>query len=76
MLDSYFLLNFLGIRARFHQYFIYGETVDCSHWKKDFEQCKNFRNKSDLTSLVCNICSLIDSYYFLKFIQPKFNVGK
>ncbi|GLH10445.1 SFRICE_000126 [Gryllus bimaculatus] len=28
-----------SFRARFHQYFIYGETLDCTQWKKDYDNC-------------------------------------
>ncbi|XP_011708191.1 PREDICTED: UPF0545 protein C22orf39 homolog [Wasmannia auropunctata] len=28
-----------GVKARFHQYFIHGETVDCSQWKTDYKNC-------------------------------------
>nr|CAD7412093.1 unnamed protein product [Timema poppensis] len=31
-----------SIKARFHQYFIHGEMVDCSQWKKDFNNCSKW----------------------------------
>lgn len=35
------------MRARFNQYFIYGETSDCSQWKVDYENCKLWKSKND-----------------------------
>ncbi|XP_068234523.1 synaptic plasticity regulator PANTS [Palaemon carinicauda] len=40
-----------SIKAKFHQYFINGETEDCSQWKKDYNSCLDFRNKRDLEAL-------------------------
>ena len=40
-----------SLRARFHQYFVHGETVDCSQWKKDYENCQLFRHKRNVKSL-------------------------
>ncbi|XP_065078172.1 synaptic plasticity regulator PANTS [Ochlerotatus camptorhynchus] len=31
-----------GIRARFHQYFIHGDSIDCNQWKRDFDNCVKF----------------------------------
>ncbi|KAL0129274.1 hypothetical protein PUN28_004165 [Cardiocondyla obscurior] len=28
-----------SVRARFHQYFIFGETLDCNQWKTDYNNC-------------------------------------
>lgn len=28
-----------SIKARFHQYFIFGETIDCNQWKTDYNNC-------------------------------------
>ncbi|KAK1119260.1 hypothetical protein K0M31_013449 [Melipona bicolor] len=28
-----------SIKGRFHQYFIYGEILDCKQWKIDYENC-------------------------------------
>ncbi|CAL1267943.1 unnamed protein product [Larinioides sclopetarius] len=39
------------MKARFHQYFIYGDTIDCTHWKNDYMNCMHFRKKHDLESL-------------------------
>lgn len=30
--------------SRFHQYFIFGETKDCSSWIKDYDRCKEFKH--------------------------------
>ncbi|CAD7013782.1 unnamed protein product [Ceratitis capitata] len=35
-----------SIKARFHQYFIYGENVDCSQWKKDYDNCERYVNSN------------------------------
>ncbi|XP_042862443.1 UPF0545 protein C22orf39 homolog [Penaeus japonicus] len=40
-----------SIKAKFHQYFIYGESRDCSQWKKDYESCINYRKTKDMESL-------------------------
>ncbi|ETN67002.1 hypothetical protein AND_001217 [Anopheles darlingi] len=31
-----------SIKARFHQYFIHGESIDCNQWKRDFDNCSRF----------------------------------
>ncbi|XP_072761850.1 synaptic plasticity regulator PANTS [Anoplolepis gracilipes] len=37
-----------SIRARFNQYFIFGETLDCSQWKADYVNCYEWeKNKSE-----------------------------
>ena len=41
-----------SIKSRFNQYFIYGEIIDCSQWKKDFKNCKKWSNKKDDTAYV------------------------
>ncbi|CAK9796010.1 UPF0545 protein C22orf39 homolog [Anthophora quadrimaculata] len=33
-----------SIKARFHQYFIFGKTIDCSQWKADYKNCKQWNN--------------------------------
>ncbi|XP_067631638.1 synaptic plasticity regulator PANTS isoform X2 [Eurosta solidaginis] len=35
-----------SIKARFHQYFIFGESVDCSQWKKDYDNCKRYQESN------------------------------
>lgn len=47
-----FLAFYKGVRARLHQYFIFGERVDCSQWKKDYENCIEFRHKKNTKALV------------------------
>ncbi|XP_055379707.1 UPF0545 protein C22orf39 homolog isoform X2 [Condylostylus longicornis] len=39
-----------SIKGRFHQYFIHGESIDCSQWKKDYENCLKYEN-SDGTDI-------------------------
>ncbi|XP_059620744.1 UPF0545 protein C22orf39 homolog [Phlebotomus argentipes] len=37
-------------KARFNQYFIYGESIDCSQWGKDYEDCLKYEEKDDLAA--------------------------
>lgn len=39
-----------SIKARFHQYFIHGESIDCSQWKRDYDNCSRFESMKDLKS--------------------------
>ncbi|XP_058450911.1 UPF0545 protein C22orf39 homolog [Malaya genurostris] len=40
-----------SIKARFNQYFIHGESIDCTQWKRDFDNCVRFeRNPKDTKS--------------------------
>ncbi|XP_058822675.1 UPF0545 protein C22orf39 homolog [Topomyia yanbarensis] len=40
-----------SIKARFNQYFIHGESIDCTQWKRDFDNCVRFeRNQQDTKS--------------------------
>ncbi|KAK3876253.1 hypothetical protein Pcinc_018940 [Petrolisthes cinctipes] len=41
-----------SIKAKFHQYFIHGESRDCTQWKTDYDNCLLYRNKKDLEALV------------------------
>lgn len=44
-----------SIRGRFNQYFIYGESLDCSQWKEDFNNCQKwnwFSNKEAAASVI------------------------
>lgn len=41
-----------SIKARFHQYFIFGKSVDCSQWKRDFENCIHWRDNHNSNALV------------------------
>lgn len=37
-----------SVKARFHQYFIFGETLDCSQWKTDYRNCYQWqKHKSE-----------------------------
>ncbi|CAG4912001.1 unnamed protein product [Colias eurytheme] len=36
-----------SFRARFHQYFIYGETLDCNQWKRDYDNCCKWVENED-----------------------------
>lgn len=37
-----------SIKARFQQYFVHGDSLDCSSWEHDFEDCIKFEEKGDL----------------------------
>ncbi|XP_028165298.1 synaptic plasticity regulator PANTS [Ostrinia nubilalis] len=37
-----------SFRGRFHQYFIYGRTLDCNQWKRDHDNCCKWVNKKDV----------------------------
>lgn len=38
-----------SLKARFHQYFIHGESTDCLQWKRDYDSCVRFEeNANDL----------------------------
>lgn len=41
-----------SIKARFHQYFIFGKSVDCSQWKRDFQNCVHWRDEQNSDALV------------------------
>jgi hypothetical protein len=45
------------IRARVHQYFVFGETLDCSQWKRDYHSCMAFRLSRDPEHLKAIIAS-------------------
>jgi len=37
-----------SIKARFHQYFIFGETLDCNQWNVDYHNCYQWqKHKSE-----------------------------
>ncbi|KOB70566.1 Uncharacterized protein OBRU01_15071, partial [Operophtera brumata] len=36
-----------SFRGRFHQYFIFGETLDCNQWKKDYNNCSKWESSQD-----------------------------
>ncbi|XP_008195989.2 synaptic plasticity regulator PANTS [Tribolium castaneum] len=39
-----------SLRGRFHQYFIFGETLDCISWKRDYDNCCRWRENKDVKS--------------------------
>uniref|UniRef100_A0A1B0BR54 Synaptic plasticity regulator PANTS n=1 Tax=Glossina palpalis gambiensis TaxID=67801 RepID=A0A1B0BR54_9MUSC len=41
-----------SIKARFHQYFIHGESIDCTQWHNDFRNCVQYEESkgNDLTA--------------------------
>jgi hypothetical protein len=41
-----------SIRGRFHQYFIFGKTVDCIPWKRDYDNCCRWQDNKDIKSAV------------------------
>ncbi|KAJ9582390.1 hypothetical protein L9F63_003243 [Diploptera punctata] len=36
-----------SIKARFHQYFVHGETIDCTQWKRDYDNCIRWKNDNN-----------------------------
>ena len=32
-----------NMRARFHQHFIYGESLPCDQWETDYKNCMKFK---------------------------------
>ncbi|OWR46436.1 UPF0545 protein C22orf39 homolog [Danaus plexippus] len=37
-----------SFKGRFHQYFIYGESLDCNQWKKDYTNCRKWVDNNDV----------------------------
>ncbi|XP_013194924.2 UPF0545 protein C22orf39 homolog [Amyelois transitella] len=37
-----------SFRGRFQQYFVFGETLDCNQWKKDYNNCCKWEDGKDL----------------------------
>lgn len=37
-----------SIKARFQQYFVHGESSDCTPWKRDYDNCAKFEETKDL----------------------------
>ncbi|KAH8373040.1 hypothetical protein KR009_011023, partial [Drosophila setifemur] len=35
-----------SLKARFHQYFIFGQDTDCSQWLTDFKNCERFQQSN------------------------------
>jgi len=44
-----------SIKARFHQYFIFGETLDCSQWKTDYHNCYQWQKNKSEEAYVCRL---------------------
>ncbi|XP_075218113.1 synaptic plasticity regulator PANTS [Lycorma delicatula] len=40
-----------SIRGRFHQYFVYGEPLDCTQWKRDSKNCYKWESSRDPDSV-------------------------
>ncbi|KAI8434732.1 hypothetical protein MSG28_003253 [Choristoneura fumiferana] len=36
-----------SFRGRFHQYFIFGEALNCNQWKKDYDNCCKWESDKD-----------------------------
>ena len=41
-------------RLRFHQYYVHGETTDCSQWKENFADCELWVDRCLLLDQSCN----------------------
>ena len=41
-----------SIKGRFHQYFIHGDTIDCTQWETDYENCMKYCLRQDMAALV------------------------
>ena len=37
----------LCLHDRFHQYYVHGETQDCTPWKENFKDCKKWSESAD-----------------------------
>ncbi|KAF5307986.1 hypothetical protein FQR65_LT06554 [Abscondita terminalis] len=37
-----------SIKARLHQYFIYGNSLDCSQWRRDYDSCIKWQDEKNL----------------------------
>lgn len=33
-----------SFKARFHQYFVHGESSDCSQWLRDYKSCRKYED--------------------------------
>lgn len=36
-----------SIRGRFHQFYVHGKALDCSHWEQSFDDCKAWNSNAD-----------------------------
>ncbi|XP_015435510.1 PREDICTED: UPF0545 protein C22orf39 homolog [Dufourea novaeangliae] len=44
-----------SIRARFHQYFVFGHRIDCTQWKTDYHNCylwEKYKSEKAYTNLI------------------------
>lgn len=48
-----------SIRARFNQYFIFGEMLDCNQWKIDYSNCYDWQEKKSKKAYVCVISIIL-----------------
>ncbi|XP_012277934.1 UPF0545 protein C22orf39 homolog [Orussus abietinus] len=39
-----------SLKARFHQYFIFGKMIECSQWKTDYSNCQKFFSSGNETA--------------------------
>ena len=40
------------MRGRRYQKYVYGEKLDCSHWKHAYDLCNKYVNRKDIEALV------------------------
>ncbi|KAI2795987.1 hypothetical protein BLOT_016262 [Blomia tropicalis] len=62
----------ISIRARVHQYFIFGKIDSCDSWRDDYYNCNNFRKTKDPNLMNKLIQSEIERKEF-RFSQSKAN---
>ena len=48
----YFFLIFVDRQGRRYQNYVYGMKLDCTQWKKDYENCVKFNHKRDIQAAV------------------------
>ncbi|XP_075992858.1 synaptic plasticity regulator PANTS [Anticarsia gemmatalis] len=46
-----------SFRGRFQQYFVYGDTLDCNQWKKDYDNCSKWEENKDFKAALAVINS-------------------
>ena len=45
----------MSMKGRFHQYFIFGEPIDCNQWEKDYDNCKKWKKSQDVKAMVLDL---------------------
>lgn len=60
-----------SIRARFNQYFIFGETLDCNQWKTDYLNCYEWEKHKSEKAYVCADYSIILTIILIKIMLWK-----